>query len=173
MNKLVLSLLAAAGFVFAQAPDMKSATGYMRAVHANLKNNVTKAAAKMPEESYAFKPSHDVRSFAQLLGHIANAEYNFCAALMGEKNPSTINIEKEKTSKADLTAALDGAFGYCEKAYAAITDDKVNEVAKMGNNERNKLGIMAFNNAHTNEHYGNLVTYMRIRGLVPPSSEPR
>lgn len=173
MNKLAAGLVIAAGCVFAQAPDMKSATGYMRAVQAQLKNNVVKAAAKMPEESYNFRPSHDVRSFAQLLGHIANAEYNFCAAVAGEKNPNTVNIEKEKTTKADIVAALEGAFAYCEKAYAGITDDKVNEVAKMGNNERNKLGILAFNNAHTNEHYGNLVTYMRIRGLVPPSSEPR
>jgi uncharacterized damage-inducible protein DinB len=171
--KKFLSFLFAAGLLSAQAPDLKSPSGYLKSVQAQLKNNVVKAAEKMPEESYGFRPSHDIRTFAQLLGHIANAEYNFCAAVLGEKNPNTGNIEKEKSSKADLVAALNGAFEYCGKAYESLTDDKIAEVAKMGNSERSKFGILAFNNAHTNEHYGNLVTYMRIRGLVPPSSEPR
>ncbi len=172
MKPLILFLCAVA-LLPGQAPDLKSATGYLRAVQASLENNVVKAAAKMPEESYAFKPSHDVRSFGQLIGHIANAEFNFCAAVLGEKNPNAINIEKEKSSKADLVAAITEAFNYCQKAYAYLGDDKIGEVAKMGNNERSKFGILAFNNAHTNEHYGNIVTYMRIRGIVPPSSEPR
>jgi uncharacterized damage-inducible protein DinB len=169
--KFTITLLFAATLLPGQAPDLKSATGYLRAVQGQLKNNVVKSAEKMPEENYSFRPTEDVRTFAQLLGHVANAEYNFCAAVLGEKNPNTTNIEKEKSSKADLVAALNGAFGYCEKAYAYLTDDKIGEMAKMGNNERNKFGILAFNNAHTNEHYGNLVTYMRIKGLVPPSSE--
>jgi uncharacterized damage-inducible protein DinB len=173
MMKTILAFVFASALLSAQAPDMKSATGYLRSVQAQLKNNVVKAAEKMPEESYNFRPSHDVRTFGQLLGHIANAEYNFCAAVLGEKNPNTGNIEKEKTTKADLVAALNGAFTYCQKAYEYLTDDKVGEVAKMGNNERNKFGLLAFNNAHTNEHYGNIATYMRIRGFIPPSSEPR
>lgn len=173
MKRLMIFTLAGAGLLSAQAPDLKSATGYLRSVQAQLKNNVIRAAEKMPEEAYSFRPTEDVRTFAQLLGHIANAEYNFCAAVVGEPNPSKMNIEKEKSTKADLVAALNGAFGYCEKAYQYLTDDKVGELAKMGNSERNKFGLLAFNNAHTNEHYGNLVTYMRIKGLVPPSSEKR
>jgi len=170
MKKLALVSLTAA-LAFAQAPNLKSASGYLAQVQGQLKNNVIKAAEKMPEESYGFKPSHDVRSFAQLLGHIANAEFNFCAAVLGEKNPSTVNIEKDKTTKAELVASLKDAFAFCEKAYAAMSDDKINETAKFGQGERSKFGVLAFNNAHTNEHYGNLVTYMRIRGFVPPSSE--
>lgn len=170
MKSLALVSITAA-MVFAQAPNLKSASGYLAQVQAQLKNNVIKAAEKMPEESYGFKPSHDVRSFAQLLGHIANAEFNFCAAVLGEKNPSGANIEKDKTTKADLVASLKEAFGYCEKAYASMSDDKINETAKFGQGERSKFGVLAFNNAHTNEHYGNIVTYMRIRGFVPPSSE--
>ena len=173
MKQLIVFAIAGAGLLSAQAPDMKSASGYLRAVQGNLKNNVVKAAEKMPEESYGFRPSHDVRTFGQLLGHIANAEFNFCAAVLGEKNPNTGNIEKEKSSKADIVAALNEAFGYCQKAYEYLGDDKIGETAKMGNSERSKFGVLAFNNAHTNEHYGNIVTYMRIRGLVPPSSEPR
>jgi uncharacterized damage-inducible protein DinB len=173
MKQLIVILFGAAALLPGQAPDMKSATGYLRAVQAQLKNNVVKAAEKMPEESYGFRPSHDVRTFGQLIGHVANAEFNFCAAVLGEKNPNTVNVEKEKTSKADLVAAITESFNYCQKAYLYLSDDKIAETAKMGNNERSKFGLLAFNNAHTNEHYGNIVTYMRIRGLVPPSSEPK
>ena len=171
--KLFLMTTIAAATVLGQAPDMKTASGYARSTQASLKSNVIKSAEKMSEEDYAFKPTPDVRSYGQLLGHIANAEYNFCSAVLGEKNPSAINIEKEKSSKADLSAALKGAFDYCEKAYNYMSDDKVAETAKMGANERNKMGILMFNNAHTNEHYGNLVTYMRLKNIVPPSSERR
>ncbi len=170
MKSAAMTLLAS-GALLAQAPDLKTASGYARMIQAQLKSNVVKSAEKMPQESYAFKPSHDVRSFGELLGHIANSEYYFCSAMLGEKSPSTVNIEKEKTTKADLTESVKGAFDYCEKAYASMSDDKAAETVKVGNNERNKLGILNFNNAHTFEHYGNLVTYMRIRGLVPPSSE--
>lgn len=169
--KLFLLTITASTALFAQTPDFKTATGYARSVQAQLRRNVEKAAEKMPEESYAFKPSHDVRSFAELLGHIANAEYNFCASVAGEPNPNKTNIEKDKKAKAEIVEALKGAFAYCEKVYAGFSDDKIGEMAKMGNAERNKMGILNFNNAHTNEHYGNLVTYMRIRGFVPPSSE--
>ena len=169
--KLILIAFTAMSALLAQAPDMKTPSGYARTLQATLRNNVEKAAAKMPEESYGFKPSHDVRSFGELIGHIANAEYNMCAALAGEKNPNTTNIEKDKKTKADITEALKGAFAYCEKVYAGISDSAVTDTVKMGNSERNKLGLMWYNNTHTNEHYGNLVTYMRIRGFVPPSSE--
>ena len=170
MRSIVLSLWATATLA-AQAPDLKSASGYVRAVQAQLRRNVERAAEKMPEESYAFRPSNDVRTFGELLGHIADTEYGFCASVIGEPNPNKADTEKDKKSKADIVAAVKGAFAYCEKAYAGLSDDKVAEVARMGNNERNKIGILMFNNAHTNEHYGNMATYMRIRGIVPPSSE--
>ena len=169
--KPILITLAATAALLAQAPDMKSASGYARTLQSTLRKNVEKAAEKMPEESYGFKPSHDVRSFGELIGHIANAEYNMCAGVAAEKNPNTVNIEKDKKTKAELTEALKGAFAYCEKVYATATDASATETVKYGNTDRNKLGLMWYNNTHTNEHYGNLVTYMRIRGLVPPSSE--
>ena len=165
-------LLAAAGLAFAQTPDMKSASGYFRATQMTLKNNIVKAAEKMPEESYGFRPSPDIRTFAQLIGHIANASYNYCALGAGEKNPNAgKNIEKDATTKADLVAALKASFDYCEKVYANLSDSQIGDTVKQGTNDRSKFGVLAFNNAHIDEHYGNLVTYMRIRGLVPPSSE--
>jgi uncharacterized damage-inducible protein DinB len=136
------------------------------------KNNVVRAAAKMPEENYAFKPTPEVRSFGQVIGHVADAQYLFCSAAIGETNPSP-GIEKSKTTKADLVQALNDAFAYCDKAYNGMTDAHAVEMAKFFGQEQPRLVILAFNSAHNMEHYGNLVTYMRIKGLVPPSSEPR
>lgn len=137
------------------------------------KTNLTRAAEKMPEENFAFKPSDDVRSFGQLIGHVANAQYTFCSAALGEASPNKVNIEQTKTSKADLVAALKDAFAYCDKAYDSMTDATAAAVVKFGRGEQARLGVLSFNNMHNYEHYGNVVTYMRIKGLVPPSSEPR
>lgn len=169
--RLIVFALSAASALLAQAPDMKTASSYALSVQAQLRRNIERSAEKMPEESFGFRPSPDIRTFAELMGHIANAEYLFCSAALGEANPNTVNLEKEKKTKADVVAAVKGAFAYCEKAYANMSDDRIGEMAKMGNGERNKLGVLFYNNTHTNEHYGNLVTYMRIRGIVPPSSE--
>jgi uncharacterized damage-inducible protein DinB len=137
-----------------------------------IKNNVIKAAEKMPEENYAFKPTPEVRSFGQIVGHVADAQYAFCSPVSGMENPKP-GIEKSKTSKADLVKALNDAFAYCDKAYNGMTDAKAVETVKFFGGDRAKLTVLSFNNAHNDEHYGNLVTYMRIKGLVPPSSEQR
>ncbi len=137
-----------------------------------IKNNLVRAAEKMPEENYAFKPTPEVRSFGQIVGHVADAQYTFCSAALGEKSPAP-GIEKSKTSKADLTLALKDAFAYCDKAYDGMTDAHAAEIVKFFGREQAKLTVLAFNNAHNDEHYGNIVTYMRLKGLVPPSSEAR
>ena len=134
--------------------------------------NIVKSAEKMPEESYGFKPSHDVRSFAQLVGHVSDAAYMFCSAAKGEQH-APVNVEKTKTSKTDLVAAVKEAMAYCAAVNSEMTDAKGTEMVKFIGMERTRLGVLNFNNAHTMEHYGNMVTYMRIRGIVPPSSEPR
>ena len=173
LKSFAVLALAAAPALFAQTQDMSSASAYARTLQTMLKTNIVRAAEKMPEENYSFKPTPDIRSFGELIGHIANAEYNMCSGAMGEKNPNTVNIEKTKTSKADLVAALNASFDYCGKAYATLSDAKVGEMAKYGNSERNKLGLLNYNNFHSNEHYGNIVTYMRLKNLVPPTSEPK
>jgi uncharacterized damage-inducible protein DinB len=135
-----------------------------------VKNNVMKAAEKMPEANYAYKPTDAVRSFGQIVGHIADAQYLFCSAALGEKNPSP-GIEKGKTSKADLVQALKDAFAYCDKAYDGMTDAHAADLVKFFGRDSTKLGVLSFNSAHNDEHYGNIVTYMRLKNLVPPSSE--
>ena len=131
---------------------------------------VVHAAEKMPEENYSFKPTPDVRSFGQLVGHVADANYNFCAQASGDANPSK-NIEKTKTSKADLVAAVKDAVAYCNKAFDGMTDAKGSEMVKFFNFNLARITLLSLNTAHTDEHYGNMVTYMRLKGLVPPTSE--
>ena len=128
------------------------------------------AAEKMPEESYAFRPSPDVRSFGQLVGHLADSQYYFCSTASGETKPDS-DAEKTKTKKADLVAALKEAVGYCSKTYGAMTDAKGSEMTKMMNFNLARLTVLAANFAHNYEHYGNMATYMRIRGIIPPTSE--
>jgi len=147
-------------------------SGGIKGIYNISKNNVSRAAEKMPEENYAFKPTPEVRSFGQIVGHVADAQYLFCSAVMGEENPSP-GVEKNKTTKADLVKALNDAFAYCDKAYNAMTDAHAADMVKFFGRDQAKLTVLAFSSAHNMEHYGNLVTYMRIKGLVPPSSEPR
>jgi uncharacterized damage-inducible protein DinB len=135
-----------------------------------LSSIVVAAAEKMPEESYSFKPTPDVRSFGQLVGHLADSQYFFCSSVAGETKPPS-GIEKSKTSKTDLVAALKEAVAYCSNTYAGMTDAKGSEMMKMMNYDFAKLTVLSANTAHDYEHYGNMVTYMRLKGIVPPTSE--
>jgi uncharacterized damage-inducible protein DinB len=128
------------------------------------------AAQKMPEENYSFKPTPEVRSFGQIVGHVADASYNFCSQAGGETNPSK-DIEKTKSSKADLVAALKDAVAFCNKTFDGMTDAKGSQMMKLFSFNLAKLTVLSINSAHTDEHYGNMVTYMRLKGIVPPTSE--
>jgi len=111
-----------------------------------------------------------VRTYGQIIGHLADAQYLFCSTASGEKNPG-LNIEKSKTSKADLVAALEAGFAYCDKVYDAMTDSAATQTVKFFGNDLPKFAVLSINIGHNMEHYGNLVTYMRIKGIVPPTSE--
>jgi uncharacterized damage-inducible protein DinB len=137
-----------------------------------VKSNIVKSAEKMPEANYSFKPTPEVRSFGQLLGHIADSQYLFCSAVLGKPNPAP-GVEKSKTSKADLVKALNEAFAYCDQAVDGLTDAQAGALVKFFGGDQAKATVLSFNTSHNNEHYGNIVTYLRMKGLVPPSSEPR
>ena len=126
----------------------------------------------MPEADYGFQPTPEVRTFGRLVGHVADAQFGMCSSVLGEKPPMS-GIEKSKTSKADLVEALKASSEFCDKAYDGLADAQAAEMVKMFGRDRSKLGVLYFNIAHDNEHYGNMVTYMRIKGMVPPSSERR
>ncbi|MGE5347203.1 MAG: DinB family protein [Acidithiobacillales bacterium] len=138
---------------------------------AHVKDVVIRAAEKMPEENYAFKPTPEVRSFGQLVGHVADANFMFAAMALGEKGEPR-DIEKTKTSKADLVAALKESFAACDKVFGE-TEAQLSTATKLFGHETNRFGVVGLLIGHDYEHYGNMVTYLRMKGLVPPSSEPR
>jgi len=138
-----------------------------------VRNYIVKSAEKVPEDQFGFQPTPEVRSFGALLGHIANANYMICSRAAGEPSPSQENIEKTKTSKADLVKALNDAFAYCDGVFGKMTDKSGTEAIDFFGGKQPRLSVLAFNTAHNFEHYGNLVTYMRLKGIVPPSSEGR
>ena len=141
-----------------------------KGLYSFISGTVIAAAQKMPEENYSFKPTPEVRSFGQIVGHVADAQYMFCSAAIGE-TMAPKDIEKNKTSKADLVAAMKDGQAYCVKAFASMTDAKAAETVKMMGFQMTRISIFSLNTAHTDEHYGNLVTYLRLKGLVPPTSE--
>lgn len=142
-----------------------------KVLYGGVKLILLRSAEKVPEEYYSFKPTEVVRSYGQILAHVADSQYTFCSIVLGEKNPAP-NIEKTKTSKADLIAALKDAFAYCDKAYDGMTDASGTGMVKLMGFDTPKLGVLTNNLAHTSEHYGNLVTYMRLKNIVPPTSDP-
>ncbi len=133
--------------------------------------NITSAAEQVSEELYAFQPTPEVRTLGQLFAHVADASYMICGTVSGEAGP-TESVEETKTSKADIQAALADAVEFCGRAADALDDATgADPVTLFGAMDTTKLGAIAFNNAHNMEHYGNIVTYMRLNKLVPPSSQ--
>ncbi|HEX7157473.1 MAG TPA: DinB family protein [Edaphobacter sp.] len=166
---------------FAQSDGQKSTekpktpdnplSGFTKYVFTATKNILLTSADKVPAETYSFRPTDQVRSFGQIVGHVADAQYLFCSIALGEKNPEP-KIEQTKTSKADLIAALKDAFAYCDKAYDSMTDASATQMVKLFGGDTPKLGVLTVNNTHNMEHYGNLVVYMRLKNIVPPTSDP-
>lgn len=161
----VLFVLASVCMLQAQDPMSKETKGLYTAV----KGYILKSAEKMPEANYSFKPSPEVRNYGAILGHLADDQYFFCSAAKGEKKDT--KIEETVKTKAALMEELKSAFAYCDAAYDGLSDDKSGTMMKFGKGERSLSGILNFNVAHDFEHYGNIITYLRIKGLVPPSSE--
>jgi len=135
------------------------------------KMNLTQSAEKVSEADYGFQPTKEVRTFGQMLAHVANTQFTYCAAAKGEPNPNKDDLEKTALTKAAVQKALADSFAFCDTIYLSLTDAKAMELIKVGQNEIPRAGRLISNIAHDNEHYGNLVTYMRIKGIVPPSTE--
>jgi uncharacterized damage-inducible protein DinB len=146
-----------------------------KAMHKTIRQNLAQAAEAMPAAEFSFKPTPEVRSSGQLVGHVINANFFFCSQAAGEKPPGTRNYE-EVTEKEALVAALTESLAYCDKVYDATTDATFNQPVKMpaayGNAATDTVrgAVLVFNTTHNNEHYGNMVVYMRLKGHVPPST---
>jgi uncharacterized damage-inducible protein DinB len=169
-------ILAACAVIAASTPALAQTSplaSSAKGVLGFVKGNIIKSAEQVPEADYAFKPVDTVRTFGAILGHIANANYMICSMGSGAANPmKDTDIEKTKTAKADLQKALTDSFAFCEAQFDTMTDAKSTEMVDFfGGMKLPRLNVLQFNIAHDMEHYGNLVTYMRMKGLVPPSSQ--
>lgn len=134
---------------------------------------VTAAAEQVPESSYSFRPVAAVRTFGQIVAHVAGSQHMFCAAAMGEKPTAEDDVEKTATTKTAIVNALKASTVYCQKAYAMSDGEALGRSFKMFGMDTNGMWALILNAAHDDEHYGNLVTYMRTLGMVPPSSQPQ
>jgi uncharacterized damage-inducible protein DinB len=143
-------------------------------MHMTIRRNLIEAADAMPAAEYAFKPAPQVRSFAEVLGHVASANFLFCSMAKGEAPPSRVNFERTMTDKPGLVKALGDALSYCDGVYTETTDANANRTVNIagpgGSGQSTRALVLVFNTAHNNEHYGNVVLYLRLKGIVPPST---
>jgi len=144
-------------------------SGAVKQNYNGIKNNLLKGAEKMSEADYTFKPAAESRTYGAVVTHIAAVQGAICASAKGEDR----KFDDSKTGKADAVALLKEAFDYCDPVYAALTDANGLEMAKMFGRDTAKFNILNFGVIHDNEMYGTMAVYLRAKGVVPPSSEPR
>jgi uncharacterized damage-inducible protein DinB len=164
---LMLTAISLAGAAFAQDNPF---TADVKGGYNGIKNTLTKAAEKMPEENYSFKTVPTVRSFGEMLTHVADVQTLLCATAKGEQKQGTAG---GKTTKADIQKELKASFDYCDAVFASMNDKDGATKVKMFGRELTKLGVLNFVVVHDNEMYGTMVAFLRIKGIVPPSSEGR
>ena len=173
---IVCAIALSAPMVHAQQPPAGSANPISQAIRDSwegAKRNLKESAEQMPEADYNFKPTDSVRTFGQIIAHVAGASYVYCSAARGEKTPhQEDDFEETATTKADIIKVLNESNAYCDAAFTALTDRTAAEVVAMpfGGKDAGRAAPLIRNIGHLNEHYGNLVTYFRIKGMVPPSS---
>ena len=171
LSLVLLFMLSLPTLALAQDDGSSTAvTTSLRGLYDVTTTNLMKTAEMLDEDLYAYQPTEEVRTAGQILAHVANAQYAFCSAAAGEENPNEMNYEETATTKADIVEALKAGFAYCNAIYAAMSDTAGAEMRSFFGQEMAASAILAFNSAHNYEHYGNLVTYMRINDIVPPSS---
>jgi len=153
---------------------------WLRNAYMGNRNVIVRSAEKMPEENYGMRPGtqQEVRTFGQQVGHIADYNFLWCSQAKGEKNPNAGNNLEKLNTKAEFLKALNDAFAYCDGVYSSLTDasgvEMVDITQESGRQTRNlRMALLILNFAHNNEIYGNMVTYLRMKDIVPASSEPR
>jgi uncharacterized damage-inducible protein DinB len=160
----------------AQTPrPPQTMTAFLQEQYATLKRNLMGSAEKMPAEHFSFRPTPEVRTYAELFAHTIDTQYFYCNAVKGGPSPvAGKNLEKSVTDKAGVVQMVKDGFAYCDDVFANLTDEKAAAMITMGaapNTRQVAAGTrLTMVVVHGNEHYGNLVTYMRLKGIVPPSS---
>jgi uncharacterized damage-inducible protein DinB len=163
------------------APNSKDALSrWLQNLYSARRDNLIASAEKVPDDIYGLRPGpqKEVRTYGQIIGHLANFNYLWCSQARQEKNPAQGKDFEKLETRAELTQALKDAFHYCDSAYANLTDAsglEMIQITQENGKETHvpRMSLLILNNTHNNEHYGNLVTYMRIKSIVPPSSQPR
>jgi uncharacterized damage-inducible protein DinB len=166
MAWIFATALAGSCTLYAQTPNQ--ASGELNQLYTGVKNNLLKMADKMPESEYAFKPVAEIRSFGQLVAHVADAQTRSCSSITGEQKQANA---ASKTSKADLVAALKESFAVCDAAFNSLTDEGLTQSIKTPRGQRAKVTALAGILGHSNEEYGYMAVYLRLKNIVPPSSE--
>jgi len=161
-------------------PPANPLSTWLRGAYTNNRNTLVRTAERMPEENYGLRPGpqQEVRTFGQQVGHLANYNYLWCSQSKGEKNPNAGQDLTKLTTKPEFIKALNDAFAYCDGVYGSLTDASGTEVIDItqesGRQTRNlRMALLILNYGHNNEIYGSMVTYLRMKSIVPPASEPR
>jgi uncharacterized damage-inducible protein DinB len=173
-NVCVLSGLAGMTLTAALAQTPAAPAGAAAEVqhsYAGLKANILKAADKMPAEDFLFKPTPDIRTFARVVNHITEAQLHSCGALNHTAPEALAKVSAETADKAAIIEALKASFAECDKAFASATDENLGELLDAGKAKRSRVGLLWGTVSHDNEQYATLSLYLRLKGLVPPSSE--
>jgi uncharacterized damage-inducible protein DinB len=168
-----LAVSAAAPVPARQAPTGQTfgfAAYLVRGYH-NLQQNLLGAAEKMSDADYSFRPTPDVRPFGQLVAHVALAQFGSCSALKGEPDPKKDVKEDAPRSKAEQIELLKASTAYCDPVLDALTDQALTETFKAGPNTVAKGLVLTGTNSHGNEMYGTMAVYLRLKGIVPPTTE--
>jgi len=163
---VALTLVACAPF----AASAQSVTQSLKGLNDVTKGYILATAELLDEDLYAFRPTDDVRSMGELLAHLADGQFEFCSVADETPREAPEHFEDTRTTKAGIIEALHIGFTYCDEVYARMNDQKGSRTVMLFGQPNTALGVLAFNSAHNYEHYGNLVTYMRLNGIVPPSS---
>jgi hypothetical protein len=174
MKKIFLTLLLTGAYSLpAAAQGMALPPGIaaeIKQVYTSVKTNLLAAADAMPESNYDFRPAPEEMTFGGWIAHVADAQVGICSTLNGQTRKGDA---ASKTGKADLVAALKASFEECDKAYNAITDANATELVAYGRGQNSRGGRLAYNTAHDQECYGSMAVYMRVKGIVPPSTAAR
>jgi len=163
---LFLAVMASSAAIYAQSNPLSTA---VKQNYTNIKNNLLKGAEKMQDADYSYKPAAESRTYGEVVTHIATVQGAICASAKGEDK----KFDGAKTGKADAIATLKAAFDYCDPIYEALTDSNGLEMGKMFGRDMARFSILNFGVIHDNEMYGTMAVYLRAKGVVPPSSEPR
>jgi uncharacterized damage-inducible protein DinB len=189
MKMFAIAALAAGWFAQAPAttsgqppqppPPLPGLVAEVKTIYTNIHNFIGKSVEQFPADKLTWQPTPDVRSWARLIGHITDDNNVSCSLLAGETTrpvridtPDSKESAANKLSKDDLLKGYKESVERCNKAFAAVTDANMAERAGP-TSPRSKIGLLMYNTSHTNEHYGNIVTYLRLNGMVPPSTAGR